>query len=65
LESTLSAIADSSLEPYHNDDDDPKWAKAMAFPECEFWIAGAYEELCSLEDLQVFILIPHTSMPRG
>jgi hypothetical protein len=36
LNSALLAIADSSLEPYCNDDDNPKWAEAMVSPECEF-----------------------------
>jgi len=58
LDSALSAIADGSLEPYCDDDDNPKWAEAMASPEHKFWIAGAREELQSLEDLQVFVLVP-------
>ena len=33
LESALAAIADGSLKPYYDaDDDDPKWAEAMASP---------------------------------
>jgi len=58
-------MTDGSLKPYCDDDNDPKWAKAMASPEHEYWIAGAYEELQSLEDLQVFILVPRSSMPKG
>jgi hypothetical protein len=65
LDSALSAIADGSLEPYCDDDDEPKWAEAMASPEREFWIAGARDELRSLEDLQVFVLVPRSSLPKG
>ena len=65
LESALSSIADGSLEPYYDDDNDPKWAEAMASPEREFWIAGTCEELQSLEDLQVFVLVPRMSVPKG
>jgi hypothetical protein len=65
LDSALSAINDGSLEPYCDDDDDPKWAEAMASPEREFWVAGAREELRSLEDLQVFVLVPRSSLPKG
>jgi len=39
--------------------------KAMALPEHEYWIAGAHKELQSLKDLQVFILVPRSSMPKG
>jgi hypothetical protein len=46
LKSALSAITDGSLKLYCDEDDDnPKWAEALAFSEWEFWIAGAYEEL--------------------
>ncbi len=58
-------MADGSLEPYCDDNDDPKWDEAMASPEREFWIAGAREELQSLEDLQVFVLVPRSTMPKG
>jgi hypothetical protein len=65
LHRALAAIADSSLEPLCEDDDDPKWAEAMASTDQEFWIAGAWEELQSLEDLKVFVLVPRSSMPKG
>ena len=45
LVSLDSSISNSLLEPLLDNDDDPKWAKAMASPECEFWIAGAQDEL--------------------
>jgi hypothetical protein len=41
LDSALATIADSNLEPVYDNNDDPKWADAMASPEREFWIAGA------------------------
>jgi hypothetical protein len=65
LNGALATIADGSLEPLLDDDDDPKWAKAMASLECEFWIAGTWDELCSLEDLKVFVLVPWSSVPKG
>jgi len=65
LESTLSAIADGSLEPFYDDDDNPTWAEAMALLKRKFWIASTREELKSLEDLQVFILVPWSSVPKG
>jgi hypothetical protein len=65
LNGALAAIADGSLEPLLDDDDNPKWAEAMASPECEFWIAGAQDELRSLEDLKVFVLVPQSSVPKG
>ena len=64
LDGALAAIADSSLEPLCEDNDDPKWAEAMASTDQEFWIAGAREELQSLEDLKVFVLVPCSSMPK-
>jgi hypothetical protein len=58
LDGALATISNSLLEPLLDNDDDPKWAKAMASPECEFWIAGAQDELQSLKDLKVFALMP-------
>jgi hypothetical protein len=37
----------------------------LASPECEYWIAGAREEIQSLEDLKVFVLVPRSAVPRG
>ncbi len=37
----------------------------MASPKREFWIAGVCDELWSLEDLQVFVLVPRSSLPKG
>ncbi len=46
-------------------DDEPSWAQALASPKREFWIAGGQEELKSLEDLKVFILVPLSEVPCG
>ena len=37
----------------------------MSSPEREYWIAGARDELKSLEDLDVFVLVPRSDVPRG
>jgi Reverse transcriptase (RNA-dependent DNA polymerase) len=37
----------------------------MGSPEHELWITSAKEELRSLEDLQVFALVPRSSIPHG
>jgi len=39
--------------------------EASAFPEREYWIAGAQKELRSLKDLQVSALVPRSSVSRG
>jgi hypothetical protein len=46
-------------------DDDPLWASAMSSPDREYWIAGARDELKSLEDLNVFVLVPRSDVPWG
>ena len=61
----LSAIADGSLEPALESNDDPLWKEAISSSEREYWIAGAREEIQSLKDLQVFVLIPRSSVPPG
>jgi hypothetical protein len=45
--------------------DDPTWAQALASSECEYWIAGARDELESLEKLKVFVLVPRSELPLG
>jgi Reverse transcriptase (RNA-dependent DNA polymerase) len=44
---------------------DLSWAEAMCSPERKYWVAGACDKLCSLADLQVFILIPYSDIPHG
>jgi hypothetical protein len=65
VDSVLSAITDGSLEPSTDLDDDPLWSEAMASPEREYWIAGAHDELRSLADLCVFVLVPCSELPKG
>ncbi len=36
----------------------------MASTEHKFWIASTHKELQSLKDLQVFVLVPRSSMPK-
>jgi hypothetical protein len=61
----LSALADGSFEPTADANDDPSWNEALASPDKEYWIAGAWDEMQSLKDLQVFVLIPRSSLPTG
>ena len=62
----LAAITNGNTEISINDnDDDLSWASALASPSCEYWIAGAQDELKSLADLKVFVLIPHSDLPPG
>jgi hypothetical protein len=37
----------------------------LASAEREYWIAGARDEIRSLADLNVFVLVPRSAMPRG
>jgi hypothetical protein len=39
-------------------EDELKWHEALCSPEREYWIAGGHDEVCSLEALKVFILVP-------
>ena len=66
IDDILSALSDGSLQPTSaNEDDEPTWSQAMASDEREYWIAGGREELKSLEDLKVFVLVPRTDVPHG
>ena len=65
VEMVLSAIADGSMEPILDSGDDPSWSEALASPDREYWIAGGRDELKSLKDLNVFVLVPRSKMPRG
>ena len=60
----LAALSDGSITPVPTDNDEPLWAKALASDEREYWIAGAREELKSLQDLNVFVLVPRSAVPR-
>jgi hypothetical protein len=65
MDEVFSALADGRIEPTLDSDDEPSWAKALTSPEREYWIAGGRDELKSLEDLKVFVLVPRSEMPRG
>jgi transposase InsO family protein len=65
VDEVLAALSDGSLEPTPDHGDEPLWAQAMASDEREYWIAGARDELQSLQDLKVFVLVPRTDLPRG
>ena len=61
----LATVANGILDPEVDIDDDPLWSEAMASPKREYWIASAQDEICSLEDLKVFILVPRSDVPTG
>jgi hypothetical protein len=61
----LVAAENGSLEPALDVDDDPLWSEALASPEHEYWITSAHDEIRSLQDLKVFILVPCSDVPAG
>ena len=65
VDDVLSALTDGTLSPTVDSDDDPLWAQAIASNEREYWIAGGRDELKSLQDLKVFVLVPRSDLPRG
>jgi hypothetical protein len=65
VDEVLSAVEDGTMEPELDPGDEPEWRDAVASPEREYWIAGGKEELKSLEDLKVFVLVPRAEVPRG
>jgi hypothetical protein len=65
VDNVLASLEDGSLVPLPDDDDEPLWAQAMASDEREYWIAGGRDELQSLKDLKVFVLVPRSDLPRG
>ena len=65
IDSVLTALSNGSLEPSAIDDDEPSWAQAMASNEHEYWISGGWDELKSLQDLKVFVLVPQSNVPCG
>jgi transposase InsO family protein len=60
----LAALATGNTELALDEDDDPLWSSALDSPEREFWVAGAREELKSLKDLNVFVLVPRSEVSR-
>jgi len=65
IDDVLSALSDGTIEPVLDSSDEPSWAQALASPEHKYWIAGGCNELKSLEDLKVFVLVPHSKIPCG
>jgi Reverse transcriptase (RNA-dependent DNA polymerase) len=53
------------MEPILDSCDDPSWAEALTSPDREYWIAGGCDELNSLKDLNVFVLVPCSEVPHG
>ena len=48
-----------------DDNNNPTWISVLQSPKCEYWIARVCEELKSLKDLQVCILVPWSNVPHG
>ena len=65
VDDALAALSSGDAEPLLDEDDDPAWATALASPDREYWIAGACDEIKSLEDLKVFVLIPRSAVPQN
>jgi len=65
LDVFLSDVETGSFKPTCETDDDPSWCDTLASSEQEYWIAGAHKKLRSLQDLQVFVLMPCSSVPQG
>ena len=47
------------------DPDAPSWREAITSSEKEKWLEGAREELRSLEDMEVFHLVPRSDVPSN
>jgi hypothetical protein len=58
-------LADGSLEPTADSNDDPSWNEAIASLDIKYWIAKAWDEMQSLKNLQVFVLIHRLSLPTS
>jgi hypothetical protein len=61
----LAAAVSGSLEPNMDADNDPLWSEALTSSKWEYWIAGAEDEIRSLGDLKVFVLVPRSDVPAG
>lgn len=61
----LAALTNGSIKPTVDPDNEPLWAQAIASNEQEYWIAGGHNELKSLQDLKVFVLVPCSEVPQG
>src|SRR5712671_6170731 len=65
INSVITALHNDSITLEIDPDDEPSWRKAVSSLEREYWIAGAHDELKSLEDLNVFVLVPRSDVPRN
>jgi hypothetical protein len=65
IDETIAAISDRTIAPTTDPGDNPSWEEALASPNREYWIDGGCDELKSLKDLKVFILIPCTEVPQN
>ena len=66
VDEILAALSDGALVPTTTDSDDkPTWNQAMASDERDYWIAGGRDEIKSLQDLKVFVLVPRSELTRG
>lgn len=65
IDEVLAALTNGSIKPTVDPDNEPLWAQAIASNEQEYWIAGGCNELKSLQDLKVFVLVPCSEVPRG
>ena len=65
LGDALMALATGGTKLTLNPDDAPLWATAITSSEHEYWIAGAHDELQSLKDLNVFVLVPCSKLLHG
>ena len=61
----LAAVMNGILKPEVDIKDNPLWSEAMASPEWEYWIASTQDEIRSLEDLKVFVLVSQSDVPAG
>jgi hypothetical protein len=65
IDKMIAAISDGTIAPTTDPRDNPLWEEALASPDCEYWIDGGRDELKSLKDLKVFVLIPCMEVPQN
>ena len=65
LGEALTALATGHTELTLDPNDNPLWATAITSSEHKYWIAGARDELQSLKDLNVFVLVPRSDLLHG
>jgi len=47
------------------DPDAPKWSEVLALADCDKWLEGARLELDSLRDMEVYQLVPRSTVPSN